>query len=428
MKLKRYAICGVSNRVVHMFIKPMFGDFARCAELVGLLDCDPLRFEVCKANVPESKNVPEYSENDFEKMVAETKPDVILVAGRDDTHSRYILKGLEANLDVVTEKPMVTTSEDCRKILEAEKNSKGSVVCTFNYRYPAAHRRIREMILAGRIGRVTSIDLNWYIDTYHGASYFKRWNRTREVSGGLSIHKGSHHFDLASWLIGQKAEKVHAFGARNYFGPDGELNPSREDGRVCETCREKEKCKYFMRWTSRSSSKLPKDDHLNVLTGAKKGPQMYSGYRPDRCIFDSEINIEDTYVVNILYDQGAMLNYSACFSVPYEGYRLAINGTCGRIETRELHPRAPFPRPEAQTIDYFPIFGSKEIIYTVPGEGGHGGGDPLLLEDVFLGPDPQRGYEIQAGALDAAYAVCTGEAVWKSALSGEVVNVKELLF
>ena len=428
MKKRRYVVCGVSNRAIHMFIKPMFGKFAHCAELVGLLDCDPLRFEVCKSTVPEAAEVTGYLEEDFDRMIAETKPDVVLVAGRDDTHARYILKGLELDLDVVSEKPMVTTSEDCRRVLAAEQASKGSVICTFNCRYPGPHRKIREMILEDKIGRITSIDLNWYIDIYHGASYFKRWNRTREVSGGLSIHKGTHHFDLVNWLIGQRARKVHAFGARNYFGPEGEFNPSRKDGRVCETCEEKSQCKYYMRWSSRTETNLPPDDHLNIL-GVPNRTKQYSNYRPDHCIFDSEINIEDTYVVNILYNQGAMLSYSEHFSAPYEGYRLAINGTRGRIETQEWHapPRTPFPTPETQTIDYFPIFGSKETIYTVPSVGGHGGGDPLILEDIFLGPDPQRGYDIQAGSLDAAYAVCIGEAVWKSAKTGEVIDLEDLL-
>ena len=40
--------------------------------------------------------------------------------------------------------------------------------------------KIKELVLEGKVGRVTSIDLNWYIDTFHGASYFKRWNRLRE--------------------------------------------------------------------------------------------------------------------------------------------------------------------------------------------------------------------------------------------------------
>ncbi|PNB45811.1 oxidoreductase, partial [Pseudomonas sp. GW456-E7] len=87
----------------------------------------------------------------------------------------------------------------------------------------------------------------------------------------------------------------------------------------------------------------------------------------------------DTYVAAVKYDGGALLSYSILFSAPYEGYRLTINGTKGRIESNEFHElsRIPFAFPE-QTIEYYPLFESKQTIQVVKNEGGHGGGDPLL--------------------------------------------------
>ncbi|WP_159885160.1 Gfo/Idh/MocA family protein [Paenibacillus puerhi] len=426
-RLKRYVICGVSNRAMGMFIGPILKTFSSHAEIVGLLDADPRRFEVCREQYPELKEVPSYTEEQFDKMILETKADVVIVAGADHTHEAYIVRALEHDLDVLTEKPMATTSDECRRILEAEARSKGKVTVTFNYRYMPIHRKLKELILEGRIGRVTSIDLNWYIDTFHGASYFKRWNRKRSNSGGLSIHKSTHHFDLVNWWIDQTPIEAFAYGALHYYGPDGELNPKKEDGRHCGTCEVKSDCAYFMRWSSRSREVVPKDDHVGAATlGQGKNP--YSNYRPDACIFDSEIDIEDTYTATVKYDRGALLSYSVNFSVPYEGYRLAINGTKGRLETQEYHApsRVPFPVPE-QTIDYFPLFGSKETFHVVFNEGGHGGGDPLLLEDIFLGPDPGRPYEILSGARAGANSVLTGEAVWTSVKNGAPVRIQELL-
>ncbi|WP_284641072.1 Gfo/Idh/MocA family protein [Paenibacillus silviterrae] len=421
----KYAICGVSNRAISMFIGPMLKTFSSTAEVVGLLDVDPRRHEVCKSKFPELSHVGEYGPEDFSRMVSETKPDVIIVTGRDDTHAGYIVQALEHDLDVLTEKPMATTGKDCRRIMDAEAKSKGKVTVTFNYRYSPIHTRIKEMILEGKIGRVTSIDLNWYIDTYHGASYFKRWNRIREISGGLSIHKSSHHFDLVNWWIDQTPVEVFAFGALNYYGPEGELNPKKEDGRFCSTCEVKRDCDYYSRWNTRSQSMNVKDDHLGTVQTDKPA---YSQYRPDACIYDSEINIEDTYTATVKYDRGALLSYSVNFSTPYEGYRLAINGTKGRIETVEYHmlDRVPFPT-EVQTIDYFPLFGSKETIHVVHREGGHGGGDPVLLEDLFLGPDPKRGYSILSGSRDGAYSVGTGEAVWRSVKENRPIRLEDVL-
>jgi predicted dehydrogenase len=169
-----------------------------------------------------------------------------------------------------------------------------------------------------------------------------------------------------------------------------------------------------------------KDDHLKQTESTKK---VYTNYRPDSCIFDSEISIEDTYVATVKYNKGSLLSYSINFSAPYEGYRLAINGTKGRIETLEYHEpsRISFPIPELQTIDYFPLFGAKETIHVVHTEGGHGGGDPLLLEDLFIGPDPTRNYDILAGSMAGAYSIALGEGVWKSCQENRPYHIKELL-
>ncbi|MDF2838113.1 MAG: oxidoreductase, partial [Paenibacillus sp.] len=252
--------------------------------------------------------------------------------------------------------------------------------------------------------------------------------RERELSGGLSIHKCTHHFDLVNWWIDQKPQEVFAYGALNYYGSEGEANPSRTDGRHCTTCEEREACDYYSRWNARSKHISVPDDHLGSLDAGKTTSFPYSGYRPDRCIFDSDIEIEDTYTATVKYDRGALLSYSVNFSLPYEGYRLAINGTKGRIETLEYHMpgRTPFPTP-VQTIDYFPLFGSKETIHVVHREGGHGGGDPLLLEDLFMGESVRRPYRILSGAEDGAYSVATGEAVWRSVLEHRPVEIAEVL-
>lgn len=424
MARKKYVICGLSARANGMFIRPMLDTFQLHCEIVGLLDADPARFKNCMEKFPALAEVPVYLPEQFERMIQETKPDAVIVAGADHTHATYIVKALEHDLDVITEKPMATTSEDCRKILNAQKKSKGKGYVTFNYRYSPIHTRIKELILEGKLGRITSIDLNWYIDTYHGASYFKRWNRNRQLSGGLSIHKSTHHFDLINWWIHQKPVEAFAYGALHYYGAEGELNPLKEDGRFCSTCQVRQDCQYYMRWSSRSKVIIPEDDHLTHFD-AKSHP--YTNYRPDACIFDSEIDIEDTYTATVKYNKGALLSYSINFSTPYEGYRLAINGTEGRIETKQMHAkRISYHVPE-QTIDYFPLFGAKETIHVVHRSGGHGGSDPLLLEDLFLGPDPNRPYEILSGVDAGADSVLTGEAIWKSVHLKRPISIAELL-
>lgn len=424
-KKKRYAVCGVSNRALNMFIGPLLRRFQGQAELVGFLDVDPRRFEVCARQYPEAKGIPTFlGEDAFDRMVAETRPDCVIVAGMDSTHATYILKALAKDLDVISEKPMTSTAADAKRVLEAEKKSKGKVTVTFNVRYTAEARRIKELILEGKIGRITSVDLNWSIDTHHGSSYFMRWNRLRGNSGGLSIHKSTHHLDLVSWLVDQAPLEVFAHGALNYYGDQGPENPRKGDGRRCATCEVRQDCAYFRRWNGRSGAAEVKDDHLGTVKAD------YTGYHTDQCIFDSRIDIEDTYTASIRFDKGTLFSYSVNFSSPYEGLRLVLHGTRGRIEWTHYHAlsRISFPVEEESTVDLFPLFGSgRERIHVVQSSGSHGGSDPLLQEDLFMGPDPRRGYSIQSNALAGAQAVALGEGIWRSAKERRLVTIRELL-
>ena len=119
MAVKKYAVCGVSNRAIGMFITPIAQRFSHNSKVVGLLDIDPRRFEVCKERVPEMADVATHTPDQFEQMLAEQKPDALIVAGVDNTHAEYIIKGLAHDLDVICEKPMATTSEDCNAILRS---------------------------------------------------------------------------------------------------------------------------------------------------------------------------------------------------------------------------------------------------------------------------------------------------------------------
>ena len=127
-----------------------------------------------------------------------------------------------------------------------------------------------------------------------------------------------------------------------------------------------------------------------------------------------------------------MLNYSANFSTPYEGYRLAINGTHGRLETTEFGGVgrsiiSDYHEGGHQFIDYYPIFEGRERIHVPQGGGGHGGGDPKILEDIFLGEDPDRKYDILAKSVDGLRAISIGDAVYNSIENGGVQDLSSFM-
>jgi predicted dehydrogenase len=426
-RVKRYVVCGLSSRAVGFYL-PILRQTTEPrlpATVVGLLDIDQARLAAYAART--DLDVPRYRPEEFDRMVAETRPDGVIVAGPDGTHADHIIRALAHDLAVISEKPLVIDCAQAAAVLAAERASRASVRVGHNMRYTAAHRRLKGLLDSGAIGRVTNVEFVYNLDTDHGASYFRRWNRDRALSGGLTITKGCHHFDLINWLLGDRPERVFAFGARNNYGADSPHDPARVDGRAYTPAERQARCPYHRRGHTDASAAetLGRRDPAGPLPYTVQ----YDQARP-LSIFDPEIAIEDTYSVVIRYRRGASVSYAMNCSAAWEGYQLGINGTHGRLETTHYTApaRCPFPVAAHQTIAHYPLFGEPRTYEAAPGYGGHGGADPLLARDLFGTPGPESAaLGLAADSRDGAYAVAVGEAVWRSVASGEPVSIAALL-
>ncbi|MDQ0253179.1 putative dehydrogenase [Evansella vedderi] len=147
-----------------------------------------------------------------EKKILTEKPDYVIVTTVDRTHHTYIIKALELGCNVITEKPMTVDTEKCQEIIDVVNRTGKEVRVTFNYRYAPHNTKVRELIREGVIGEVFSVNFEWALDTQHGADYFRRWHRDKRNSGGLLVHKSTHHFDLVNFWLGTEPEKVYANG------------------------------------------------------------------------------------------------------------------------------------------------------------------------------------------------------------------------
>jgi len=429
---RRYALCGLSNRGVASFAYPLMGisgggedaglgygadpaDPSGAAQLVAVLDADPSRrARFLDALVPDGHpTVRGYDREDFDRMCDETQPDAVIVATPDATHVDYILAALERGVDVISEKPMTSTAEDAARVLAAEKRSAARVIVTHNLRYSARHMAMKRLIMDGRIGRVTYANLEYHVDARHGSSYFLRWNRTRALSGGLSVHKSTHHLDLVSWLLDAEPARVFAVGGRNYYGPDGPLRPAQgEEGTDP--------------YSLLSPDAVSPGQERTGLFDLPYGLQYPAGRRFTP--FDDEIDIEDTFVSTVEFSSRAALAYTIDFSSPWEGYRLSISGTHGRIETRYGRDADGEPRPDSDAVVVEPLFEEPERLVIAPTQGGHDGSDTTMRRRLFgADEDAADDLGLAATSRQAALAVAAGEALWRSARSGEAIDPRSLL-
>jgi predicted dehydrogenase len=341
-------------------------------------------------------------------MLREARPDTVIVCSRDSDHDTHIVDALEAGCDVITEKPMTTSAKKCRRVMEALSRTGRRLDVAFNYRYAPTSRKLKELLLSGIIGEIASVDFHWYLDTEHGADYFRRWHADAESSGSLFVHKATHHFDLLNWYLESEPAEVFARGALRNYGRAGPFRWVR-----CKNCPHTAICDYHI--------DIGKSERLDFLY---EDPSMEDGYFRDGCVFREEIDIPDTMSATIVYENSVQIAYSLNTFMPIEGYHLAFNGRQGRIEIRQ-YERQPWQTPDHDEILVMVNFGPMERVIVPHEPGGHFGGDVVLRRMLFepgmADPLGQRA-DARAGAL----SVLCGVAARESARLNRPVSIAEL--
>ncbi|MDT0330265.1 Gfo/Idh/MocA family oxidoreductase [Nocardiopsis lambiniae] len=425
---RRYAIVGTGSRA-RMYTRALTGGHRRHGALVALCDTNATRMAVHNRIVTEAglDPVPTHHADDFARMLVERAVDEVIVCTVDHTHADYIVTALEHGADVITEKPMTTDLEGLRRIEEARERTGGRVTVGFNYRYNPVHRKVRELIAEGAVGEVGSVHFEWLLDLRHGADYFRRWHRDKTRSGGLLVHKASHHFDLVNWWIGARPDEVFASGRLFFYGEEN----GRRHGVAAD---------YERGHGADTAQDDPFALHLADspdLTALYLDAEHEDGYRRDLNVFGPGITIEDDMSVLVRYDTGARLTYHLTAYAPWEGYRLTITGSRGRLELDmvefdrttpgrdETNPVRGMPAPKEDTVSRLLLrrhWQAPQEISVEVGEGGHGGGDTAML-DALLGRVDDG---IRPDHADGGNALLTGLAANASMASGAPVRVADL--
>jgi predicted dehydrogenase len=403
-KKKRIAMVGTGSRGTDMWGKDVLKSYPDYVEFVGLCDKNKGRVEYAKKYFGVS--CPVFT--DFEEMMKQVKPDTLIVTTVDGTHDHFIVRGMELGADIISEKPLTTDETKCQRILDAEIRTGKKITVTFNYRFSPHRAKIWELLRAGTIGPITSVDFHWYLDIHHGADYFRRWHRLRENSGSLWVHKATHHFDLLNWWVDSDPTEVFAYGALNHYGKNNAFRHTN-----CRPCPHKETCRFYYDIT-----KNQKYMDLYVAN------EQYDGYLRDGCVWKEDINIFDKMGASIKYASGVQVSYSLTAYAPYEGYRIAFNGMDGRIEAwiQESNPPVKLDYDEIMITKNFQ---KPEFVRVSNSEGGHGGGDTRMKDKIFK-EDKSDPLRQTAGSRDGALACLIGIAARKSCDSGQPVKIENL--
>jgi predicted dehydrogenase len=423
---KRYANVGTGSRS-QMYQHAVYETYAEHAEMVGLADVNEGRLRLAQTRGKEAtgREIPAFHADDFDRMIEQTQPDVVIVTTVDGFHHQYIVRAMELGCDVITEKPMTIDAEKCQQIVDTQHRTGKKCTVTFNYRYSPPRTQIKELLMSGVIGDLLSVDFHWLLNTHHGADYFRRWHSQKRLSGGLMVHKATHHFDLVNWWLSAIPVSVTARGKREFYTPEmarriGLSGPHER----CLTCPEKASCGFEL--------DLPGNRGLKSLY---LDNESHDGYFRDRCVFRPDIDIEDTMNVIVDYDNHVQMSYSLNAFNAWEGYTISFNGTKGRLEHQAVEAIYINGTDTVQgriadggiTTRVVPLRGSPVDYEPWSGEGGHGGGDEVMLDDIFLPEKKADTYRRSADHRGGAYSILTGVAANQSMAENQPVAIADLV-
>jgi predicted dehydrogenase len=427
-----------------MFARALVGGYG---ELVALADVNSARIDahnrwLAGLGAPPAASWPA---GKFTEMLATEKVDTVVVTTVDRTHDEYIVAGLDAGCDVITEKPMTVDAPRCRRILEAVDRTGRHVTVTFNYRYNPIHEKVRELLAGGVVGEIGSAHFEWLLDVRHGADYFRRWHRDKANSGGLLVHKATHHFDLVNWWLDATPEQVFASGRLFFYGENGARHG------------------YDRGYDRAHGAPAAADDPFALhLAGSPGLRELYleaehvDGYHRDQNVFAPGVTIEDDLAVLVRYHTGATMTYHLTAYAPWEGYRFMVNGSEGRLELEvvennhvakvgpgagaALHGDKPAAESGGYRLTVHPYWRppySVEVSgYT---RGGHGGADARMAEVLFgdVREPSRKRSDAEAGQADrlgraaterdGAASLLVGLAGNASLASGAPVRVADIL-
>jgi predicted dehydrogenase len=429
----RYAVLGAGARS-ETFVRGIVGAHRADAELRAIGDINPGRTGHFRALAVAggAAEVEVFDPDELEAVIAREGIHRVIVTTPDATHARYVVRALHAGADVIVEKPLTTDAAGARAIADAATATGRSVTATFNYRYSPRNSALKDLVRSGEIGEITSVHFEWMLDTVHGADYFRRWHRHKADSGGLLVHKSSHHFDLVNWWLDDAPRRVYASGGLRFYGaanaqarglarrPErGSVGPHSDDPFVLDMRTVPGLADLYLRHES------------------------HDGYERDRDVFSADITIEDNLAVIVDYTSGATLSYSLNAHSPWEGYSVSLNGTRGRAELTVVEraavsgpavvdpsysdTRTESPvRAEGERLLVQRHWGPAREVAIPDGTGDHGGGDERMLADLLSRTPLHDPLGRRADLHDGVRAVAVGIAGNESLRLGTAIPLETL--
>jgi|LSQX01.3.fsa_nt_gb predicted dehydrogenase len=332
--------------------------------------------------------------SNLEEMLDNNEFDGVILASPNKYHLEQVIPVFRKNINLLLEKPIATTIDDCKKMVSEYEKSNAQVILGFVLRYSPFYRKVKEICDSGKIGNILSINATESISNKLSTVFIRAWRKHRSISGPFILEKCCHDVDTINSFVDSKVIRVASFERSSYFTEDNRKAPN------CNTCAIKDECIY--------DADFLKDDEDGVKI---KGLS-------DECVYQ-DLEHSDHQVVNLEYENGILATFSYAWGQPDSTRTIHIFGTNGRIWGNISE--------NSITVEYFEnrIVKKEEVQVIVNNSSGHFGADKYLSDKVF---EIFSGKEatIRAGMREGFEAALVALAIDKSSREGRIVNMNEI--
>jgi predicted dehydrogenase len=341
--------------------------------------------------------------------------DAVVIATMDQDHVGPAVACLDKGYDVLLEKPMATSLADCRAIEAAQRRSGAIVGVCHSLRYQKGFRKVKELVDAGAIGRIVTLDQLEPVGFWHQAHSFVRGNWGNEGrSTFMLLAKSCHDIDYIAYLVGKPCRQVSSFGSLSFFRRENAPTGSTE--RCTDPCPVEPACAYsavkqYVNTPHRAQwpANVVSFDHSYEahLEAIRTGPY-------GRCVWKCDNDVVDHQVVSMLFDGDVTATFTMTAFNVGGGRKLRVSGTEGELIFEEPHIQ----------IKTFADRNTQQIqIGAEPG--GHGGGDTRVVRDWLLALHSRDDSQIVANAQESLRTHTIVFAAEKSRRTGQTINIAE---
>ena len=176
------------------------------AEVVAVCDTNERSRKQTKSLVKESTKF----YNDLNELISSNIADAYIIATPNFTHINILEQILKTNKHLLIEKPLCTTTDDCKKFELLSKDYSKIIWTGMEYRFMPPVKHLIDEVHKNIIGKIRMLSIR-----EHRFPFLQKvddWNRFSINTGGTLVEKCCHFFDLMRLVIQSEPVKVYASG------------------------------------------------------------------------------------------------------------------------------------------------------------------------------------------------------------------------